>query len=492
MKILVVGAGLSGLVAAHRLQAAGHEVTILEARPRVGGRVLTLREPFAEGQHADVGAMILYEGQNTILDLCREFGIKLTPVKTVGAELPRVRYGGRLLGPEEIGACFGELGKAQSAHPAEPFETAAAWVRRCRLSARAIALLDAFIEIQPSIPLRFVDARGLHLGPERYVQMADGNDQLPRRLAQGLDVRFEHVVRLIDWSRSSVVVETEKGQFEGDLLVLAVPGPLTTDIGWNPPLPAEKVRALVSLRYGTGAAVAAQYRERKAVSDAVRTAFFSDSIPRWMLDLSVDQPGNAAIVTTILSAESEPRGLAQNDVLGEIDSALTEITRSPVTRLGGAMVSWTDDPFARCIARAPIGDQRETVLREIKRPLGKRVFFAGEHTDERPGPGGMDGAIRSGLRVVNEVTDARPGQGGMDDAVRSGPSDGRQNRRTPARSVVVVSPSVVATSDEPALSDRAWSDSVRAAGIDYWVGERPNACGRFVVQSAALCEQRRR
>jgi monoamine oxidase len=421
MKILVVGAGLSGLVAAHRLQAAGHEVTILEARPRVGGRVLTLREPFAEGQHADVGAMILYEGQNTILDLCREFGIKLTPVKTVGAELPRVRYGGRLLGPEEIGACFGELGKAQSAHPAEPFETAAAWVRRCRLSARAIALLDAFIEIQPSIPLRFVDARGLHLGPERYVQMADGNDQLPRRLAQGLDVRFEHVVRLIDWSSSSVVVETEKGQFEGDLLVLAVPGPLTTDIGWNPPLPAEKVRALVSLRYGTGAAVAAQYRERKGVSDAVRTAFFSDSIPRWMLDLSVDQPGNAAIVTTILSADSEPRGLAQNDVLGEIDSALTEITRSPVTRLGGAMVSWTDDPFARCIARAPIGDQRETVLHEIKRPLSKRVFFAGEHTDERPGPGGMDGAIRSGLRVVNEVTDARPGQSSMDDAVRPGP-----------------------------------------------------------------------
>ncbi len=421
MKMLVVGAGLSGLVAAHRLQAAGHQVTILEARSRVGGRVLTLREPFAEGQHADVGAMILYEGQNTILDLCREFGIKLTPLKTVGAELPCVRYRGRLLGPQEIGACFGELGKAQSTHPAEPFETAAAWVRRCRLSAQAIALLDAFIEIQPSIPLRFVDARGLHLGPERYMQMAEGNDQLPRRLAQDLDVRLEHVVRLIDWSRSSVVVETEKGQFEGDLLVLAIPGPLTTDMGWNPPLPAEKVRALVSLRYGTGAAVAAQYQERKAVSDAVRTAFFSDSIPRWMLDLSVDQPGNAAVVTTILSAELEPRGLAQNEVLGEIDSALTEITRSPVTRLGGAIVSWTDDPFARCIARAPIGDQRETLLREIKRPLSNRVFFAGEHTDERPGPGGMDGAIRSGLRVVNDVTGARAGQSSMDDAVRPGP-----------------------------------------------------------------------
>ena len=104
---------------------------------------------------------------------------------------------------------------------------------------------------------------------------------------------------------------------------------------------------------------------------------------------------SASIVTTILSVELERRGLAQDDVLGHIDSALAEITGSAVTRLGGAMVSWTDDPFARCIARAPIGDKRETAL-------------PGEHTDERPGPGGMDGAIRSGLRVVDEITGARP------------------------------------------------------------------------------------
>src|SRR6185503_5559316 len=186
--------------------------------------------------------------------------------KTVGAELPVVSLDGRLVAPDEIGAGFGEVVGAKEANPPEPFETLAAWMRRCRLSATATALVDSLVQIQPSIPLRFVDAGSLHLGPEQYMQIVGGNDSLPRRLAQDVDVRLEHVVRLIDWSGSSVVVETEKGQFEGDLVVVAVPGPLTTDMGWNPALPAEKVRALVTLRYGTGAAVAVQYRERELVS----------------------------------------------------------------------------------------------------------------------------------------------------------------------------------------------------------------------------------
>jgi len=405
VKIIVVGAGLSGLVSGMRLQEAGHDVVVLEARNRVGGRVLTVRDGFQDGQYADVGAMILYEGQPNILELCERFELGLTPMVTFGAELPAVLLGGKLLDAETVGAALGELGGAHDQTPPVPFETVAAWSRRAHLSATPYAFLEALIQIQPSIPLRYVDAHTLHLGPEVFCQIAGGNDQLPRRIAEGLDVRLEQPVRTIGWSGPGVTVETDKEALSGDVLVVAVPGPLTTELGWDPPLPPEKVAALVSLRYGSGAGLALQYAETDAVRPAIQTGAFTDRLPNWFLDVSAHQPGKRIVVVSILSAERQPRGLDDQATFDEADRTMELVTGSPVTRTFGTIANWTDDPWSRCIARAPIGDQRETLIPAIRTPLGQTVFFAGEHTDDRPGPGGMEGAIKSAHRVAGEILD---------------------------------------------------------------------------------------
>ena len=223
MKVIVVGAGLSGLVSAMQLQEAGHEVVVLEARNRIGGRVLTVRDGLADGQYANVGAMILYEGQPNILDLCARFDLELTPWVTFGAELPALLLGGKLLAPDAVGQAFQELGGAHEQVPPVPFETLAAWIKRARLSAAPAAFLEALIQIQPSIPLRYVDAHALHLGPEVFRQIVGGNDLLPQRISEGLDIRLEQPVRTIGWSGPGVTVETDKETVDGDLLVCAVP-----------------------------------------------------------------------------------------------------------------------------------------------------------------------------------------------------------------------------------------------------------------------------
>ena len=66
VSVLVAGAGLAGLAAARDLMLNGADVTVVDARDRVGGRVWTIRDGFADGQHAEAGGDLIDEGQHEI------------------------------------------------------------------------------------------------------------------------------------------------------------------------------------------------------------------------------------------------------------------------------------------------------------------------------------------------------------------------------------------------------------------------------------------
>ena len=76
-RVLVLGAGLSGLAAAYELAEAGHEVTVLEARTRAGGRVLTLRDGFADGLYAEAGAIFVPDHHRELMQYLRLFDVPL-------------------------------------------------------------------------------------------------------------------------------------------------------------------------------------------------------------------------------------------------------------------------------------------------------------------------------------------------------------------------------------------------------------------------------
>ena len=89
-KIVIIGAGLAGLSAAYELKQAGHEVTILEAQLRPGGRVLTLREPFSDGLYADAGASAIPANHDLTFQYVRRFGLDVHQVGS--SNLKSVHY----------------------------------------------------------------------------------------------------------------------------------------------------------------------------------------------------------------------------------------------------------------------------------------------------------------------------------------------------------------------------------------------------------------
>ena len=91
--VLVFGAGLAGLTATYELKKTGHRVTVLEARDRPGGRVLTLRQ-FTDGLHAEAGGMFIHGSQRHLLRYVQEFDL---PIVSTAPRRSRTFLRGRWL-----------------------------------------------------------------------------------------------------------------------------------------------------------------------------------------------------------------------------------------------------------------------------------------------------------------------------------------------------------------------------------------------------------
>ncbi|MBO0703148.1 MAG: FAD-dependent oxidoreductase, partial [Candidatus Dormibacteraeota bacterium] len=332
-RVLVVGAGLAGLVTATELTSQGCEVLVLEARHRVGGRVLTLREGFAHGQFADLGAEIVYPGQERIAELCRRHGLELSEAVSLGGDLPNLLFEGARVSPDAAREMVGELRQKIADSPPQPYETVAQWLRRARVSPPSEALLGAITQSTPAGPPRIADARELnvHLSwGEGYRKIKGGNDLLPRALAAGLDVRLRHAVRRIAWGPGGVEAETGVASFSADRAVVTVPGPLVLELAFDPPLAPEQVRALLELRYGNATRLVVQYAERDPVREAIGAGCFSDRMPGFVMDQSVHQEGPAVVVSGLAAGDVEPVALTDDEVLDRFDQTMSSVVGRPL------------------------------------------------------------------------------------------------------------------------------------------------------------------
>ena len=78
-RVLIIGGGMAGLVAAYELRRQGHDPVVFEAQGRVGGRIYTLRAPFGPELYAEAGAMRIPSAHDLTMEYCRLFDLPMRP-----------------------------------------------------------------------------------------------------------------------------------------------------------------------------------------------------------------------------------------------------------------------------------------------------------------------------------------------------------------------------------------------------------------------------
>jgi monoamine oxidase len=284
-RVVVVGAGLSGLTAALALRARGWEVVVLEARNRVGGRVHTLYRPFTDGLHVEAGGESIDNNHVQIQALARHYRLALAQRPADKLTDAAVYRGGRrsvlqivsagdpkaLAGYVAFGdALIGMAGDLDPAHP-EQAPKAELWDRQSLQDFAATQPLDANAELLvqsdyrgnynaqlDQVSLLFVLQQSVvdEALPESGVEtmrIAAGNSTLPEAMARDLGsaVRLDSPVTKIEQHSWGVRVNADSktaGATTVDAahLVLAAPPPALRAVSFSPPLSSE-VAAMIAM-----------------------------------------------------------------------------------------------------------------------------------------------------------------------------------------------------------------------------------------------------
>ena len=359
-KVLILGAGMAGLVAAYELSKSGHDVTVLEARTRPGGRVHTLREPFSDGLFAEEGAARIPENHDLTLKYVKEFALPLEPFY-----------------PSRLNAIRFDRGRREE------------------------VAIDGFTDAM-------TQNYGGELGgsPERWQKIVGGTDMLPKAFAQRLGEKIHYgspVVRIEQDAQQARVVFLKSGQRQtltADRVLCTIPFSVLRNIEL-PALSERKRDVIENTRYDAVSRVYVQTRTRFWEDKGLNGfAFTSGAIEIWQPTWS--QPGSRGILMTYARpGEAEKiTKLKENERVATTLTQLDEIFGGLKENFErGATKCWMDDEWSRG-AWAFVGFSNffTGVAPD------ERIHFAGEHLSAWSS--WMQGALSSGLRAVKEIEEA--------------------------------------------------------------------------------------
>ncbi len=433
LHVLVAGAGLAGLAAARDLLRNGAQVTVVDARARVGGRVWTVREPFAERQHAEAGGDMIDDGQHEIRALAAELGLTLARILRGGFGYARADGAGRVrMVPRSAARGWERLSDALAEFK-QPYTLAEQrWDSpiAARIARRSVGQWIEAVNADAELRATVAGLRGFFLAdPDELSLIAlvdqfassdtpasgktyrieGGNDRLAGALATMLGSRIKLGTEVVAASqrgkgvRVSLKTGRSVAQIAVDYVVFAVPATLLRRIPITPALPAQQHDAIATLKYGRATKTLVQF-SRRFWRVPGRPRAFGTALPFGAFwDAAEEQRGSSGILSLLAggSASEATREITTREGIAGLAARLDWIGSDRARVLAWHQTVWETDAWARG-GYAFFDPSFDPMLRSwLGRPAG-RLFFAGEHTSVK-WQGYMNGAVESGRRAAAEI-----------------------------------------------------------------------------------------
>ncbi|HAC89754.1 MAG TPA: hypothetical protein DCF63_03855 [Planctomycetaceae bacterium] len=430
-RVLVVGAGFAGLSCAYELTSAGYDVKVFEAKRRVGGRVLSLKN-LIPGKIVEGGGELLGSNHPHVLAYAAKFGFEFLDITEEAAASPMILDGRRLtkLEVEEVeseceSAYTLMTQEARLVDAAKPWMTADArrldlrstadWITNLEISKLAKKLLTLQFTVDNAVAterqsylgnLAQVKGGGLErywIDTELY-RLKDGNQQFALRLASELgDQRIQldcPICKIISTKTAMVAIDAAGNRYEADDIVLATPPSTWSKIQFTPELPKILVPQMGSNVKYLSAIKEPLWRNIQCSPDATTDGDIGQT---WHGTDGQSEEGLVALIA--FSGGPAAEAIHQRAVADRqpaYTKAFEELFPGYTQHfVRGQMMDWIADPWTQAGYSFPAPGQVTTIGPILHGGL-ERLNFAGEHCCYQF-VGYMEGALHSGASLARRI-----------------------------------------------------------------------------------------